>query len=165
MKPTVYIETTIASYLTSRPSRDLVLAAHQQVTRDWWDGPRLDYESVISPVVIDEASRGDTEAAEKRLEVLRELTVLDAEPEIEQLANDIRKTLDLPDAKELDAFHLAYAIFHRVDCFVTWNCAHFANPQTERRMIEYCTGNKLWLPVICTPEEMMSGEGVSSDAE
>jgi len=159
VQQTVYIETTIVSYLTARPSRDLIVAAHQQVTREWWDEPRKKYLAVISPVVLDEASKGDADAAERRMGILRELTVLDANPEIEDLAMRLRDALGLPEAKEMDAFHLAYAIFHRVDCFVTWNCAHFANPVTERRLIDYCTESRLWLPVICTPEEMMAGEG------
>jgi len=67
MKPSVYIETTIISYLTSKPSRDLIIAAHQQITTEWWTDVRSQVECFVSPFLIDEASRGDAIYAQKRL--------------------------------------------------------------------------------------------------
>ena len=70
MKLKVYLETTIPSYLTARPSRDLVTVAHQQITREWWDTRRHAFALFVSQMVIDEASAGDPEAAIRRLEVV-----------------------------------------------------------------------------------------------
>lgn len=59
----VYVETSIFSYLTARPSRDLLVAAHQQITHHWWDARRMRFEIFISPLVDEEAGRGDPDAA------------------------------------------------------------------------------------------------------
>lgn len=64
MPERVYIETTIVSYLTARPSRDVVIAGHQQITHDWWDTRRSDYELCVSQLVLDEAGAGDPQAAQ-----------------------------------------------------------------------------------------------------
>ncbi len=67
MPKRIYIETTIPSYLAARPSRDLLQAARQQLTHDWWNNERQHYELCISELVLDEAAAGDLEAAARRL--------------------------------------------------------------------------------------------------
>ena len=76
MKPKVYIETTIVSYLAARPSRDLITAAHQQVTQEWWENRRTDFDLFVSQLVIQEASAGDEQAVQRRLQVLEDLPLL-----------------------------------------------------------------------------------------
>ncbi|MHB1155465.1 MAG: PIN domain-containing protein [Phycisphaerales bacterium] len=76
MKPSVYGETSVVSYLTSRPSRDLVVAARQEVTRQWWEIAADRFELVISPMVQDEMSRGDAEAVRSRLTAMDGVKVL-----------------------------------------------------------------------------------------
>lgn len=154
---TVYIETTIVSYLVARPSRDILVAAHQQATHEWWDEHRQRYRLVVSPVVAREAAAGDPDAAERRAALLGGIEVLSAEAAIDLVARRIQEVLDIPRAKAADAVHLAYAIQHKVDYFLTWNCTHLANPDIARRLCEHCIENDLWFPLLCTPEQMIAG--------
>ena len=85
-KETVYIETTVISYLTAWLSRDLIRAAHQQITQEWWQHRRNDFEIFVSEFVINEASAGDMEAAEKRLVALENIALLDVNSDVENLA-------------------------------------------------------------------------------
>ena len=151
---TVYLETTIVSYYVARPSRDIVIAARQQLTREWWESNRARYRVCISPLVTEEARMGDPDAAAKRLDVLRDIEVLDPSPEIERTGVRLKEALRIPDDKQADAFHLAYTVHHRIDFLLTWNCAHLANAETERVLTDYARANDLWLPVACTLDEM-----------
>lgn len=96
MKPRVYLETTIPSYLTAWPSRDLVMAGHQQTTREWWDTRREDFELFVSQFVIDEAGAGDPDAARRRLEVLVNVPLLDPGANVHALADELMKRVPLP---------------------------------------------------------------------
>ena len=93
MKPTVYIETSVISYLTSRPSRDLIIAAHQQITQDWWDQLHL-LIPFISEVVYDEISSGDSEAARKRVFAVNEFAYLIINSEVLELAKEYYNAID-----------------------------------------------------------------------
>ena len=106
MKPRLYVETSIVSYLTALPSRDLVRAAHQQITRNWW-AVREQFDLYISQFVIDEASAGDRDAAAKRLAALRDATLLQTTPSAVSLANELVRMGDLPPNAAVDAFHIA----------------------------------------------------------
>ena len=155
-KRTVYLETTIVSYYVARPSRDLIIAARQQLTHEWWDEHRQKYRLVVSPVVAREIAAGDPAVAERRMELLAGVSVLSTETPINSLAREIESALRIPKPKVADALHLAYAIHHKVDIFLTWNCTHLANPDMERPLYDYCIANRLWFPLICTPEEMIA---------
>jgi hypothetical protein len=152
---TVYIETSIISYYAARPSRDLIALARQEITRDWWERGRTHWQLLISPVVIDEARRGDPVAAERRVAALAGMQVLEPLPAVSSLALRLKSALNLPDAKDLDAFHLAFAVHYRVECLLAWNFAHFANPTTERALADFVQSNGLWLPIMCTPEQLL----------
>ena len=160
---TVYLETTIVSYYVARPSRDLVTAARQQLTHEWWDEHRQEYRLLASPVVAREIAAGDPVVAERRMELLTGVTMLSSEAPIDPLARQIENELRIPKAKVADALHLAYAIHHKVDIFLTWNCTHLANPDMERPLYEYCIANRLWFPLICTPEEMIVRKEISDE--
>src|SRR2546425_9484285 len=107
MKPKVYLETTIPSYLTARPSRDLITAAHQQITREWWDTRRQDFDLFISQMVLDEASTGDQEAAARRVEILAPLPLLDPGEQGADLAQALIEHVPLPESAAADALHIA----------------------------------------------------------
>lgn len=155
MKPRLYLETTVPSYLTARPSRDLIVAGHQQITRDWWENRREDFQVYISQLVIDEARAGDPVAAHERLGVLRSLPLLDITAEVSDLASGILASGKIPRQAAADAAHIAIAAVHGMDFLVTWNCAHIANAVTIRALGSICRQYACECPVICTPEELL----------
>jgi len=159
MKPRVYLETTIPSYLTAWPSRDLVRAAHQQITRDWWDRRRAVFELYISQVVLRECQAGDATAAAERLKVLQDLPLLEQTEEATRLAQALVDRVPLPERAAVDALHVAIAAVHGVDYLLTWNCAHIANATLRDPIESVCRENGYEPPAICTPDELLAEEG------
>ncbi len=158
MKDRVYIETTFVSYLTARPSRDVVIAAHQQLTHEWWDSRRVNYELCISQLVVAEARAGDPQAAKERLGVLDAMILLETTVEALALAKELIQASALPSKAADDALHIAIAATNGVPFLLTWNCRHLANA-TMRPVIEaVCAGAGLKAPIICTPEELLEGK-------
>ena len=131
MKPQLYLETTIASYLAARPSRDVIALARQQITEAWWQTRRSDFRVCISQLVLDEAQRGDVEAARRRQTVLEGLPLLDAVPEAFRLASVFLRPGLMPSRAKDDALHLALCAVHRVPYLLTWNFRHLANAETR----------------------------------
>lgn len=158
MKPTLYLETTVPSYYTARPGRDVIVLAHQEITRMWWEQRLSAFEIYISPVVLEEARQGDQEAARKRLNVLAPFSVLEATSAIERLAETYMTRLSLPEKALRDAAHLAFACGYELEYLVTWNCTHIANAELRRRLMAINTTLELQTPIICTPEELMGLE-------
>lgn len=156
MKPRVYVETTIPSYLTARPSRDVVRLAEQQLTRDWWADHRPGCDLVISQFVLDECAAGDPQAAVDRLAALAGVPLLDVTGEAVGLARELVSGMPLPPRAEEDANHIAVAAVHSVDYLLTWNCTHLANPALRRRVDRICQGRGFRPPVICTPREFLA---------
>jgi predicted nucleic acid-binding protein len=155
MKPRLYLETTVPSYLTSRPSRDLIVAGHQQITRDWWEKRKGDFQIYISQLVIDEASAGDPVAARERLKVIQVLPLLDITPDVAELASSILASRKIPRKAATDAAHIAVAAVHGMDFLVTWNCVHIANAEIVKALAVICRRHSYECPVICTPEELL----------
>lgn len=155
MKPSVYIETTIISYLTAKPSRDLIIAAHQQITTEWWSDVRPQVDCFVSPFLIDEASRGDAVYAQKRLDEIVGFTVPDVNEEIEALARQYFAALQIPEKAKIDAFHLAVAAWHKMDYLLSWNCKHIASGRVQKMMLEINARLGVHTPIVCTPEELM----------
>lgn len=155
----VYLETTFISYLVALPARDLVVAAHQQLTRDWWQLRRQDFRCVISPVVVREISAGDRSEIEKRLDVVRDLDRVEITADSEALTEAIMKTGVLPSKAIWDAAHIAAAAVHEVDYLLTWNCKHLANAQISRRIQKVCGLHGFEMPLICTPAELLEETG------
>jgi hypothetical protein len=155
MKPTVYIETSIVSYLTARKSRDIIIAAHQKLTREWWKSKRRSFDCYGSEAVIREATAGDAREAKRRLKRLNEVRVLEATAEARELAQLFltRKVVPLKAAE--DAAHIAIATVNGMDFILTWNCKHIANARLVARLAEVCGSVGYELPIICTPEELM----------
>jgi len=154
MRPKVYVETTVISYLTALPSRDIVQAAHQQITREWWEG-RDRFELFVSEAVLQEAGRGNAEAAARRLAALEGLPVLAVGAEVTQLAERFLQMNAIPAKAAIDAVHIAAAVVNGMDYLLTWNCAHIANAAIRAKIEHTCRSVGLQPPIICTPEELM----------
>jgi hypothetical protein len=155
MKRTVYIETSVISYLTARSSQDAIISACQQITRLWWDAGRSVDSSFISTYVIEEASNGDPAAAEERLAALRVIPILPVSPEIPELAEFLVMGGGPPANARIDALHIACAAFHDIDVLLTWNCSHIANPARLPVMRGLCAARGYTLPELVTPFELM----------
>jgi predicted nucleic acid-binding protein len=154
MKPRVYIETTIVSYLTAWPSREIIMAANQEVTREWWASQRGDFDLVVSQVVLDESSAGDSDAAQRRWEVLKDLPRLEITEEAEELAAALVAALRLPPKARADALHIAISAVNGINYLLTWNCTHIANATLRLQIDAVCRSAGFEPPVICTPQEM-----------
>jgi len=151
----VYLETTIVSYLTARPSRDLILAAHQEVTRQWWEGQREQFRLYVSQFVLDEAGDGDPAAAAVRLELLKGFTLLPLTDEVRDVATGLLDAGVLPRKAEADAVHIAVATVHEMDVLLTWNCRHLANAVILGNVGRHLRDREYEVPIICTPDELM----------
>jgi len=155
MKAKVYLETSVISYYVSRPSRDIIIAGHQQITLEWWNRQIQLYEPYLSEVVLDEISRGDANAAQLRLKAVEGFLSVAVTPAVIKLAREYYSALQLPDKARLDAIHLALAVEHGMDFLVSWNFVHIvgARPRGIIQAINYTKGIKT--PLICTPEELL----------
>ena len=155
MKPKVYIETSVVSYLTARPSRDPIIAAHQNLTRKWWEQERAKFELFTSRLVVDEARAGDPQAAKLRLEMLRAIPRLVLTRRAKELAREFINRGYLPLKATEDALHIATATVHKMDYLLTWNCKHIANADVQRNLAGICKLKGRQLPITCTPEKLM----------
>ena len=155
MAKRVYIETTIPSYLAAWPSRDLVQAAHQQITHEWWNNERQNFDLCISQIVLDEAAAGDADAAQRRLAFVRDLPLLDLTGAVNVVAKAIMSSGLLPGKATRDAVHIAVSSVHRIDILLTWNCQHIANAAIMRELGEIVAQCGSEMPILCTPEELL----------
>ncbi len=151
----VYIETTVVSYLTARPSRDLIVAAHQQLTNEWWEQRRADFDLYISQFVIRESGAGDAVMAQKRLDALDGIALLSVNIEAVALARELVEKGPIPEKAEVDALHVAVAASHGMDYLLTWNCKHIANAEMQLGVGRFCRAAGFEPPIICTPEELL----------
>lgn len=157
MPARVYVETSIVSYLTARPSRDLIVAGHQQVTHEWWRTHRSRFHLYASQLVIREASGGDPEAADARLRALDGLALLEILPTAVTLSQALVARGALPQKATADALHIAVAAAHGIEYLLTWNCKHIANAEIRPLIERTCRAHGVEPPVLCTPEELMGG--------
>ena len=155
MKPKVYVETTIISYLAARPSRDLIVAGHQQITHEWWQTSRHDFALVSSQLVMREAAAGDSEAAEARLAFLAGLALLEISEEAFTLAQRLLEAKAIPQDFREDALHVAVAVVNGIEYLLTWNYKHLANAGMRSKIEATCRELGYEAVVICTPEELM----------
>lgn len=157
MSETVYIETSILGYLTARPSRDLVVAANIEITVEWWDTRRSYFQLYSSQAVVKETSQGDAQIASQRLEIIRNLALLDLNQAVLDLAEQFLERSSLPAKADVDAVHIAVATVHGMDYLLTWNCKHIANAQIQRKLAEISLDLGYELPILCTPYELLEG--------
>ena len=155
MKPTLYLETTIPSFLTGRTSRDNLIAGQQAATKTWWRLRRKHFELFTSQFVVNEAAQGDTKMAAKRLQLLQPVQKLPVPLEADELARRILEKHLLPPKAAVDAFHIATATVHGIHFLLTWNCIHINNREIIPGVERLCSQAGYPLPVICTPLELM----------
>ncbi len=155
MKPKVYLETSVISYLASRPSRDLIVAANQQSTQDWWENRLEKVDVFISQLVLQEAGSGDAGAVAKRLEAIAGFPLLEITPEAAQLAKSLIAEKAIPRQAAEDALHIAVAAVSGMNYLLTWNLKHIANAVIRANVESICRMNGYEPPVICTPVELM----------
>ncbi len=156
MKPRLYLETTIPSYLVARRSRDLRLAADQETTQEWWEQLRQEFELFISETVLLEVSRGNAEFAAARLAAIRGIPVLRDSSAAAALTKRLLADAIIPPVAADDAAHLGLAAANGMDYLLTWNCRHLNNPALRRRIEQACAACELTCPVICSPTELMT---------
>lgn len=149
---TIYIETTIVGHIAGRIHRDPLAAARQQVTRDWW---QCDARVFVSQLVIDECSDGDPSAAAERLDVMKDLDLIDSSADVDSLAKALITGRAVPESEPRDAFHIAIAAVNGVKYLVTWNFKHIANASLRKRIEQICRASGFEPPIICTPDELM----------
>ena len=155
MKQRVYIETSIVSYLTSRPSRDMVIAAHQELTRQWWETRACSFDLLVSELVREEAARGDVEASGTRMSAIEKLPILGTSNEAVLLAEQLVSSGPIPQEYGADALHIAVSAVNGIEYLLTWNCKHLANAAHRNRIEVLVEAAGYACPVICTPEELM----------
>jgi len=157
-RPAVYLETSVIGYATSRPSRDLVVAGHQQITREWFADRASLYDLFISQLVAGEATGGDVGAARERSAFLQDLPRLRVTDAAGELAAKLVASGAVPRKASEDALHIAIATVHGVDYLLTWNCKHIANATMRQAIERVCREAGYEPPVICTPEELMADD-------
>lgn len=155
MKESLYLETTVVSYYTSKPSRDIIVLAHQEITREWWYKAIKRFDCFISEVVVEEVSLGDRESAKRRLEELKNFPHLELNDKVEEMAQVYMERLEFPKKSFRDAVHLAVASVHNIDYLITWNCTHLANGEVIKKLMKINGSFGIHTPIICTPEELM----------
>jgi hypothetical protein len=159
MKSSLYLETTIPSYLVGGIPGNLTVASHQEVTKLWWVEERENFDIYVSPIVEDEVRRGIPAIAQARLDLIRDLPKLDVVPEVVQLVRQLHAYLHLPPKAEPDVYHLALACYWKIDYLLTWNMKHLANGQVRLRLARYQNATGISIPEICTPEELFNIKG------
>jgi predicted nucleic acid-binding protein len=155
VKATVYVETSVLSYLTARPSNDLRTMANQSVTSEWWETRKSNYSVVVSDLVVSEAGRSHPDAAQRRMAAIADLPLLQMSDNVRLLAMALIDSHVFRQKAEADAYHVALAAVNGVEYLLTWNCTHIANAHTRPKIEATCRALGYEPPVICTPLELM----------
>jgi len=153
----VYLESSVISYLTARPSNDILKLAKQRLTKDWWMGHE-EYDLFVSTLVRDEIGRGNPEAALLRLDVVAKLFHLEETPLTKMIVDAMIDSNAVPEKSRDDAYHIAIAAVHKMDYILTWNQSHIANPQKREPIETILRRFELVPPLILTPEQFLEVE-------
>ena len=151
---TVYVETTVLSYVAARGVRDSIIAAHQRITREWWDVDRHHYHLVVSAIVLRESAAGDPAVAAKRLALADGIELLEISTGVETLADSLLARGLVPRTVPDDALHIAVATVGAADYLLTWNLRHLAGAFARRQIERELRRLGYEPPTICTPEEL-----------
>ncbi|NGZ11961.1 MAG: PIN domain-containing protein [Nitrospira sp. LK70] len=154
MAASVYVETSVISYYAARPSRDIITAARQTITQEWWNGTRARYEIYISVLVVEEAKAGDAAAAQRRSDALGGLPILEMNDAAESVAGHLIDGGLIPESSVEDALHIALATVHGMDFLLTWNFRHINNAEAKARIGAAIEKLGYECPIICSPEEL-----------
>jgi predicted nucleic acid-binding protein len=152
---TIYIETSIVSHATARPSTDVNVATLQMQARDWWRIERPKFDLVTSQLVINEASSGDPVAAADRLKLLAGIPLVAITDEVRQIAEALISASLMPANAAADALHVAAAAFAGVEYLLTQNCRHIANAHTLPGVYAILADRGYGGLLICTPAEFL----------
>jgi len=155
MKKRVYVETTVVSYFTAKPSRDIMVAGHQQATQELWPELSAKYETYISALVYNEARKGDPKQASVRLATVEPFPMLDIDDEARTLAEKIIASKGIPKEFPEDALHIAVAAVNGMEVIITWNIGHLNNPFTRKKVRQIVEGEGYACPEICSLEELL----------
>jgi hypothetical protein len=153
-RKSLYVESTIPSYITAWASRDPITAGHQAATRLFWENERHKYNLYISQYVIDEIRDGDREAAQKRIDLVEGIPVYPKTAETDALAAIYQKLLGIPNRAKADCTHLAVCVLERINYLLTWNCAHLG-VASQIKVQYYNERHGLWVPTLAIPEALM----------
>jgi hypothetical protein len=157
VRKSIYVETTIPSYATSRPSNDIVIAGRQALTRFFWEQERHKYNLFTGQDVWDECALGDSQAAKKRLDFLEGIPVLPSTDETDRLSAIYQKLLEIPDRSKMDCSHLAVCVTAKIHHLLTWNCTHLGIVAFTKAKA-YNDEHGLWTPLLVTPEALITKE-------
>jgi len=148
----------VVSYFTARPSRDLLIAGHQEATHELWPKLGTDYEAYISALVYEEAGKGDPGQAQARHGAIKAFRMLDIDDEVSTLAKKIIAKKGIPRDYPEDALHIAVAAVNGMHVVVTWNFAHLNNPFTRIMIRQVVEDEGYSCPEICSPEELLEAD-------
>ncbi len=151
----VYVDSSVPSYLVANPSRDLIVAARQQLTHDWWNDLGPQFELFVSPFVLREIEDGDPAYSGLRLNSIVGLDVLPNVVEVDDLSMEYAARLGLTGRAVVDVPHFAFAVHYEMDYLLTWNMKHLANVRVLRRLRTLNEEFGLQTPIVCTPEYML----------
>jgi hypothetical protein len=154
MKTSVYIESSVISYLTARPSNDLVKSARQAITEEWWQKEKTRFTIFVSTLVEEEISRGNPEAAQRRLEVSDKIQNLSISSDAKEIAEVLISTGAVPSNSEEDALHIGIATAHGMHFLLTWNFKHINNAETKSVINKTIESLGYIAPILCLPEEL-----------
>jgi predicted nucleic acid-binding protein len=157
MKPLLYLETTVISYFCSRPNRDIVISARQQLTHLWWDSRINDFDPYVSDLVYEEIQRGDKNAAKIRLASINRFKIVEIDDDVRHIAELLVRHGAIPKKFIEDALHIAAATANGMDYILTWNFTHINNAEKRERISRIIEEIELVCPIICTPEELLGG--------
>ena len=156
MNKSVYIESSVISYLTARPSRDVVTSARQAITLEWWDEYRDFYQTFVSQLVIEEIGSGDELAAKRRMNIVKDILLLETTTNALKLAKKLLSEHAVPQNSVEDALHISIASVQKMDFLLTWNFKHINNANTRRKIIDVINDNGFRCPILCSPEELIN---------
>ncbi len=150
----VYVESSVISYITAKPKRDVVVSARQALSIEWWESKRSQYEVYISELVIEEIASGDSNAAQKRLDIIKNITTLEATLEAKNLAGLLISEGAVPENSPEDALHIGLAAAQGADYLLTWNFKHINNASTRMKIVKVIESQGFACPILCSPEEL-----------
>jgi predicted nucleic acid-binding protein len=155
MKSKIYIETSVISYFTGGETRDILITARQQITKKWWINNLVNYDPHISGYVFEEISKGDQIFAARRIEAVKEFKTIEPSDEINKLAQEFNKRLQVPEKAFFDCLHIATAVLNGIDILVSWNFKHIVNPMVRETLKSTCLELGYIEPQISSPEELL----------
>ena len=155
MKSSVYIETTIPSYMAARPNNDIRAMANKNATQEWWEKRRRNFDVFVSEFVIAEATQGNQTASARRMALIKDIPELETTDAARTLAVALISEGPIPETAKVDAYHIAVATVNGMDYLLTWNCTHIANAIMRPRLEMVCRKHGYEAPIICTPLELM----------